>query len=55
VVKERPALLIADVMVRDMNGSEVVKQLLATSVGGELKALLLHRRSSAEETAQIEA
>ena len=33
VMKQRPALLIADVMLPDINGSEVVKKLLATAYG----------------------
>jgi DNA-binding response OmpR family regulator len=41
VMKERPVLLIADVMIPDLNGSEVVKQLLATSFGCKLNALFL--------------
>ncbi len=41
VIKERPSLLISDVLVPDMNGSEVVKQLSASSFGSELNTLFL--------------
>ncbi len=41
VLKERPALLVSDVLVPDMNGSEVVRQLLESSFGAELKTLFL--------------
>lgn len=40
-MKERPVLLIADVMVPDMNGSEVVKKLLGTRYIREMKILFL--------------
>ena len=41
VLKQYPVLLIADVMLPDMNGSEVVKKLLATSYWSKLKVLFL--------------
>ena len=41
VMKERPVLLVADVMAPDMNGSEVVKKLLDTHYIREVKVLFL--------------
>jgi len=57
VVKERPVLLIADVMIPDLNGSEVVKRLLATSFGCQLNALfltsLLSKNGSQDEETKL--
>lgn len=41
VFKERPALLISDVLVPDMNGSEVVKTLNKSTFGAQLETLFL--------------
>ncbi len=41
VFKERPALFISDVLVPDMNGSEVVKSINKSSFGAELDVLFL--------------
>ncbi len=41
VMRERPDLLVADVFLPDMKGSDVVKQLKATAFGCELKTLFL--------------
>ncbi len=41
VIKERPSLLISDVLVPDMNGSEVVKELRRLSIGETLPTLFL--------------
>ena len=41
VMQQRPALLIADIMLPDMDGAEVVKMLLETSNGANLKVLFL--------------
>ncbi len=41
VFKERPSLLISDVLVPDMNGSEVVKSLNKSSFGAQLEKLFL--------------
>ena len=41
VIKERPSLLISDVLVPDMNGSEVVKELRRLSTGETLQTLFL--------------
>tara|TARA_B110000305_G_C18932409_1_gene400160 strand:+ start:270 stop:533 length:264 start_codon:yes stop_codon:yes gene_type:complete len=58
-MKERPVLLIADVMIPDLNGSEVVKQLLATSFGGKLNALfltsLLSKNGAKDEETKLKA
>ena len=40
-MKERPVLLVADVIVPDMNGSEVVKKLMDTRYIHEMKILFL--------------
>lgn len=57
VMKERPVLLIADVMIPDLNGSEVVKWLLATSFGRKLNALfltsLLSKNGSRDEETKL--
>ena len=41
VIRERPSLLISDVLVPDMNGSEVVKELRSPSIGEFLPTLFL--------------
>lgn len=41
VIRERPALFISDVLVPDMNGSEVVKELNSLSFGDELNTIFL--------------
>lgn len=41
VFRERPSLFISDVLVPDMNGSEVVKSLNKSSFGAELAILFL--------------
>ncbi len=41
VFKERPSLFISDILVPDMNGSEVVKSLNKSSFGAELPTLFL--------------
>ncbi len=41
VYKERPSLFISDILVPDMNGSEVVKSLNKSSFGAELPTLFL--------------
>lgn len=41
VIKERPSLLVSDVLVPDMNGSEVVKELRRLSIGETLPTLFL--------------
>ena len=41
VIRERPSLLISDVLVPDMNGSEVVKELRNSSIGESLPTLFL--------------
>ena len=40
-MKERPVLFISDVIVPDMNGSEVVKNLMGANIIRELKILFL--------------
>jgi CheY-like chemotaxis protein len=41
VFKERPSLFISDVLVPDMNGSEVVKTLNKSEFGAQLETLFL--------------
>jgi len=41
VFRERPSLFISDVLVPDMNGSEVVKSLNKSSFGADLAVLFL--------------
>ncbi len=40
-LKERPDLLIADILLPDMKGSDAVKELRASSVGKDLKVLFI--------------
>lgn len=62
VIKERPSLLISDVLVPDMNGSEVVKELRSSSLGESLPTLFLtslldkkgQDSSSGEKTLKLE-
>jgi len=57
VMKERPVLLIADIMIPDLNGSEVVKKLLATSFECKLNVLfltsLLSKNGSQDEETKL--
>lgn len=41
VLRDRPSLLISDVLVPDMNGSKVVKELRSSSIGESLPTLFL--------------
>ena len=41
VLRDRPSLLISDVLVPDMNGSKVVKELRSSSIGQSLPTLFL--------------
>ena len=41
VLRDRPSLLISDVLVTDMNGSKVVKELRSSSIGESLPTLFL--------------
>lgn len=40
-IRERPDLLIADILLPDMNGSEMVKELMKSSIGKSLNVLFL--------------
>ncbi|MCH6255498.1 response regulator [Puniceicoccaceae bacterium K14] len=40
-LREKPDLLIADIMLPDMNGSEMVKQLKKSAAGKDLNVLFL--------------
>lgn len=40
-LREKPDLLIADILLPDMNGSEMVKELMKSTVGKNLNVLFL--------------
>ena len=56
-LREKPDLLIADILLPDMHGSEAVKQLRASSVTHDLKVLfltsLLNKSNSAGQETRL--